>query len=57
MNPLEEELVYEQKIDEITIQLEELILDAMIAALQKIRKRNLEFIKESNRSQTDQINF
>jgi hypothetical protein len=34
MNPLEDELAYEQK---------ELILDAMIAALEKIRKRNLEF--------------
>ena len=43
MNPLEDELVYEQKMDEITLQLEELILDAMIAALEKIRKRNLEF--------------
>jgi len=43
MNPLEDELVYEQKIDEITLQLEELILDAIIAALEKIRKRNLEF--------------
>lgn len=57
MNPLEEDLVYEQKMDEITVQLEELILDAMIAALQKIGKRNLEFIKESIRSQTDQMNF
>ena len=56
MNPLEEELVYEQKMDEITVQLEELILDAMIAALQKIGK-NLEFIEASIRSQTDQTNF
>jgi len=45
MNPLKEELVYEQKMDEITVQLEELILDAMIAILQKIGKRNLEFIE------------
>jgi hypothetical protein len=35
-----EELVYEQKIDRITEQLEELILDALIAALEKIRERN-----------------
>ena len=54
---LKEELVYEQKMDEITVQLEELILDAMIAALQKIGKRNLEFIEASIRSQTDQMNF
>ena len=57
MNPLEEELVYEQKMDEITVLLEELIMDAMIVALQKIGKRNLEFIKESIRSETDQVNF
>jgi hypothetical protein len=35
-----EELVYEEKIDRIAEQLEELILDAMLAALQKIRERN-----------------
>ena len=50
MNPLEDELVYEQKIDEITLQLEELILDAMIAALEKIKKRNLEFDQVMYRS-------
>ena len=43
MDPLEEEVVYEEKMDEITIQLEELVLDAMIAVLEKIRKRNYEF--------------
>ncbi len=43
MNPIEEEIAYEEKMDEITVQLEELILDAMIAALDKIRKRNHEF--------------
>jgi hypothetical protein len=43
MNPIEEEVIYEEKMDEIAIQLEELVLDAMIAALEKIRKRNHEF--------------
>ena len=43
MNPMEEEIAYEEKMDEITAQLEELILDAVIAALEKIRKRNREF--------------
>jgi len=43
MNPIEEEIAYEEKMDEITAQLEELILDAMIVALEKIRKRNHEF--------------
>ena len=35
-----EQLVYEQKIDRITEQLEELMLDALMAALEKIRERN-----------------
>lgn len=35
-----EEFVYEEKIDRITEQLEELILDALMAALGKIRERN-----------------
>ena len=35
-----EELVYEEKIDRITEQLEELMLDALMAALGKIRERN-----------------
>ena len=57
MNPLEDELVYEQKIDEITLQLEELILDAMIAALEKIRKRNLEFDQVMYRSKLIILSF
>jgi len=43
MDILEEEVIYEEKMDAITIQLEELILDAMIAALERIRKRNQDF--------------
>ena len=43
MDQIKEEIIYEEKMDEITIQLEELVLDAMIAALEKIRERNHEF--------------
>jgi len=43
MNEYEQELIYEQKLDRITEHMEELILDAMLAALQKIKKRNLLF--------------
>lgn len=50
MDPIEEELVYEEKMDAITIQLEELILDAMIVALENIRKINHEFEQVSYRS-------
>ena len=57
MDTSNEELVYEQKLDMVTEQLEELVLDAMIAALQKIRKRNLEFLKASIQLQTDDMMF
>ena len=48
MNQLEEEWIYEQKLDRITEHIEELVLDAMLAALQKIRKRNLFFSTAEN---------
>ena len=34
------ELIYEEKIDNITVQLEELMFDALMAVLRKIRERN-----------------
>jgi hypothetical protein len=43
MDSIRSELECEEKMDEITAQLEELILDAVVAALEKIRKRNHEF--------------
>jgi hypothetical protein len=43
MNKHEEELAYEQKLDRITEHIEELVLDAMLAALEKIKKRNALF--------------
>ena len=43
MNPIDEEICFEQKMDQISEALEELILDAMIAALEKIKQRNLLF--------------
>ena len=45
-----EELVYEEKIDTITVQLEELMLDALMAALRKIRERNELFRRIENAS-------
>ena len=43
MNTYEEDLQYERKMDRISEHIEELMLDAMIAALKKIRDRNLFF--------------
>jgi hypothetical protein len=40
MQDLHDELVYEEKMDRIAGQLEELMLDALLAALRKLRERN-----------------
>lgn len=37
---LREEISYEEKMDKIAEQLEELILDALVVALDKMRRRN-----------------
>ncbi len=57
MNRLNAEPVDEQKLDKITKQLEELVLDAIITALQKITKRNHELKKYPIPSQTDDMQF
>ena len=48
MNDYDEEMIYEQKLDRITEHIEELVLDAMLAALKKIKKRNLFFSAAEN---------
>ena len=40
MNSFEEDLVYERKMDNISEQIQELVLDAMLLALKKIKERN-----------------
>jgi hypothetical protein len=57
MNSYEEDLQYERKMDRISEEIEEIMLDAMIAALQKIRERNLHFSKLVNRPQSDPFPF
>jgi len=57
MNSYEEDLQYERKMDRISEQIEELMLDAIIAALEKIRERNLHFLKSSTQSQSDPFPF
>jgi len=54
MNPIDEEICFEQKMDRISEILEELILDAMIAAFEKIKQRNLIFdnISKNNAEKT-----
>ena len=57
MNSDKEDLEYEEKMDRISQYLEELILDAMLAALEKIIKRNWQFASLSNRAQPDEMTF
>jgi len=57
MNNLEEEFIYEEKLDQLSIELEELVLDAFIAAIQKLKQRNQEFIQASIKSCENAMDF
>ena len=57
MNTYEEELQYERKMDRISEQIEELMLDAMIAALKKIKDQNLFYSNLTTRPQNDPYPF
>jgi hypothetical protein len=57
MNSYEEDLQYERKMDRISEHIEELMLDAMIAALKKIRDRNLFFSNLKTRHENDPYPF
>ena len=57
MNSYEENLQYERKMDRISEQIEELMLDAMITALKKIKDRNLFYSDVESGSQNDPYPF
>ena len=57
METYQEDLVYERKLDWISGQIEELMLDSMIAALKKIKDRNLFCSDIKSRSQDDPYPF
>jgi len=57
MNTYEEDLQYERKMDRISEELEEMVLDAMIAALKKIRERNLHFSKIATQTHSEPFPF
>ena len=57
MEAYEEDLQYETKMDRISEQIEELMLDAMIAALKKIKNRNLFYSNVEITSQNDPYPF
>jgi hypothetical protein len=57
MDTYEEGLQYERKMDRISEQIEELMLDAMIVALKKIRDRNLFYNESETRPHNDPYPF
>ena len=57
MNSYEKDLEYERKMDRISEQIEELMLDAILAALQKIKERNLIFMKSQAQSTSEPFPF
>ena len=57
MNSYKEDLQYERKMDRISEQIEELMLDAMITALEKIKDRNLFYSDIKSRPQNDPYPF
>ena len=57
MNTYEENLQYEEKMDRISEELEEMVLDTMIAVLRKIRERNFDFSKAANQNQSEPFPF
>jgi hypothetical protein len=52
-----QELIYEEKIDNITLQLEELVLDVLMAVLRKIRERNDLFTALEKKSAENKPDF
>jgi len=57
MNSYEEDLQYERKMDRISEQIEELMLDAILTALKKIKERNLFYSSVESRPQNDLYPF
>jgi len=57
MNRIDEQICFEQKMDRVSETLEELVLDAMIAALEKIKQRNRLFDNIAKKSTADTLRF
>jgi len=57
MGNLKEQLQYEEKTDRICEYIEELILDAMLSALDKIIKRTWTFVDIPDPHKPDDIQF
>lgn len=58
MSP-EEEWAYEEKLDQLSYRLEELVLDVFIAVVEKLKDRNQPFVTPTSNSKSleDEIKF
>ena len=56
MSP-EEEWVYEEKLDQLSLRLEELVLDVFIAVVEKLKDRNQPFVQTPLKSFEDEPKF
>jgi hypothetical protein len=56
MSP-EEEWAYEEKLDRLSYQLEELVLEVFIAVVEKLKERNQPFVQPPSKSFKDDTEF
>ena len=56
MSP-EEQWAYEEKLDQLSYRLEELVLDVFIAVVEKLKDRNQPSVRPPLQSFEDQIKF
>lgn len=57
MNEYEDDLAFELKLDQINCHIEQIILDAIISALIKIRDNNMALMKQDVNCEDDPIPF
>jgi hypothetical protein len=57
MNEYEEQSAVERKLNHITEHIEEMVLDAMLAALKKIKQRNDFFASSGNKTKNELYPF
>jgi hypothetical protein len=56
MSP-EEEWAWEEKLDQLSLRLEELVLDVFISVVEKLKNRNEPFVQPSLKSLEDEMKF
>lgn len=52
-----QEYINEEKLDQVALELEELVLDSFIAVIQKLKQRNKECMQASLKSSENGLDF